>query len=299
MNNLQTKKIINSQQKESLSKNEVVYDYFNSIKDIPVLSREKEIELAKEVLNNSSSAKKKLAKYNLKLVVSIAKNYINRGLPFEDLIQEGNIGLMKAIDKYDPYKGYKFSTYATWWIKQSIRRAIINKSRNIRIPIHKFEKLNEYKKVSTMLKKKLNREPKENEIASALGITTKKACEISKLDNKTISFTSLQTKSTNDSPQSNLTEVIAKEDESDTPDEIVEKTEMKDGLASCLNDLSKKEKKVLALHYGIASDKKISLREAGEIIGTTRERARQIEKKALEKIRDNGATECLKDCIYE
>ena len=255
--------------------------YLKEIGRIPLLTIEEVRELAKKVAQGDSNAKKKLTESNLRLVVSIAKKYTDKGLPFLDLIQEGNIGLMTAVERYDVDKGFKFSTYATWWIKQAIYRSLVNKGRTIRLPNHIFDKVVSYKQAFIELEKKLNREPTIEEMASQLEISISNSAELYKLQND---VTSINIKVGKDE-ETELGEFISSTDE--TPEDIVIESALKLDVRKLLHDCNLKEREIdiLMLRYGFNEKNPMTLEEVGQKYGLTRERVRQIEAKAIMKIR--------------
>jgi len=257
--------------------------YLQQIGKIPLLSIDEELEIAREIKEkNTDSAKEKLVNANLRLVVSIAKKYIGRGLSFLDLIQEGNMGLMKAAEKFDYSKGYKFSTYATWWIQQSITRSIADKSRIIRLPVHMIETLSKIKKVTIDLTSEYGRVPTKDEIASKVGISTNKLSQLVKAAQATIS---IETPTTQKDESSKLGDFIV--DESTlSPDTKVTQENLFDDIQKMLNHLSQKEKDVLIMRFGLDDNgSKKTLEEIGSIYCVSRERIRQIENRAISKLK--------------
>ena len=269
---------------DSVSTDDSVKLYLQQIGKIPLLSSEEEFEVAKKVKENHCELSKDiLVNANLRLVVSIAKKYIGRGLSFLDLIQEGNIGLMKATEKFDYEKGYKFSTYATWWIQQSITRAIADKARAIRLPIHMIESLNKIKKITIDLTTELGRAPTKQEIAYRLGISVSKLTQIVKSAQSTISI---------ETPASNKKEDTTKiadyivDESTDTPDSRVTHESMLEDIKKMLNQLMPKERDVLIMRYGLNNNgEKKTLDEIGSHYGVSRERIRQIENRAISKLK--------------
>ena len=266
--------------------------YLKDIGRVTLLSSEEEIELAKRMEEGDPKAKKRLSEANLRLVVSIAKRYVGRGMQFLDLIQEGNLGLMKAVEKFDYRKGYKFSTYATWWIRQAITRAIADQARTIRIPVHMVETINRQVRVSRMLLQKLGREPSTAEIAEEMQIPEYRVIEIQKIAQDPVS---LETP-IGEEEDSHIGDFL--EDESAVaPSDTVAFTMLKEQLISVLDTLTPREEKVLRLRYGIDDGRPRTLEEVGKEFNVTRERIRQIEAKALRKLRHPSRSKRLKDFI--
>ena len=267
--------------------------YLKDIGRVPLLSGDDEIELARRMQEEGDEeAKKRLYEANLRLVVSIAKRYVGRGMLFLDLIQEGNLGLMKAVEKFDYQKGFKFSTYATWWIRQAITRAIADQARTIRIPVHMVETINKLTRVSRILLQKLGREPTPAEIAKEMGISEERVCEIQKIAQDPVS---LETP-IGEEEDSHLGDFI--EDVTTvTPSESVSTTMLKETLLSVLNSLTPREEKVLRLRYGVDDGRPRTLEEVGREFNVTRERIRQIEAKALRKLRHPSRSKHLKDFL--
>ena len=266
--------------------------YLKDIGRVPLLSGDDEIELARRMQEEAKIARKKLIQANLRLVVSIAKRYVGRGMLFLDLIQEGNLGLMKAVEKFDYQKGFKFSTYATWWIRQAITRAIADQARTIRIPVHMVETINKLTRVSRILLQKLGREPTPAEIAKEMGISEERVCEIQKIAQDPVS---LETP-IGEEEDSHLGDFI--EDVTTvTPSESVSTTMLKETLLSVLNSLTPREEKVLRLRYGVDDGRPRTLEEVGREFNVTRERIRQIEAKALRKLRHPSRSKHLKDFL--
>ena len=267
----------------SVNSDDSVRIYLQQIGKIPLLSAEEELEVAKEIYETQSEfARKVLINANLRLVVSIAKKYIGRGLSFLDLIQEGNMGLIKATEKFDYTKGYKFSTYATWWIQQSITRAIADKARIIRLPIHLIESINKIKKATMDLTTKLGRIPNKQEIADEMGIPVSKLTSIIKSTQSTISIDT----PTGQKDDSNKIIDYIVDESTIAPDNMVSQESMIDDIKSMLGQLSQKERDVLILRFGLNSDgNKKTLDEIGSIYGVSRERIRQIENRAISKLK--------------
>ncbi|MBQ3145423.1 MAG: RNA polymerase sigma factor RpoD [Clostridia bacterium] len=264
--------------------------YLREIGKIPLLSFEEELELAKQVLDGSEEAKQKLAESNLRLVVSIAKKYVGRGMLFLDLIQEGNMGLIKAVEKFDYKKGYKFSTYATWWIRQAITRAIADQARTIRIPVHMVETINKLIRTSRHLLQQLGREPSPEEIAQEMEIPVEKVMEIQKIAQDPVS---LETP-IGEEDDSHLGDFIQDED-SPAPQDSAAYTLLKEQLEEVMNTLTPREAKVLKLRFGLEDGRARTLEEVGREFMVTRERIRQIEAKALRKLRHPSRSKKLKD----
>ena len=266
--------------------------YLKDIGRVPLLSADDEIELARKMQDGDEEAKKKLSEANLRLVVSIAKRYVGRGMLFLDLIQEGNLGLMKAVEKFDYQKGFKFSTYATWWIRQAITRAIADQARTIRIPVHMVETINKLTRVSRLLTQRLGREPTPVEIAKEMNISEERVREIQKIAQDPVS---LETP-IGEEEDSHLGDFI--EDETTvTPSDSVSTTILKKTLLSVLNSLTPREEKVLRLRYGVDDGRPRTLEEVGKEFNVTRERIRQIEAKALRKLRHPSRSKHLKDFL--
>lgn len=266
--------------------------YLKEIGRIPLLTREKEILLAQAVDDNDLKAKSALIDSNLRLVVSIAKKYIGRGMTFLDLIQEGNKGLIRAVEKYDWTKGFKFSTYATWWIRQAITRAIADQARTIRIPVHMVETINKLVRISRKLMQDLGREPTPEEIAAQKQITPDKVREILKISQKT---TSLETP-IGDDDDSYLGDFIADENQL-TPYEATSKRLLKENVNEVLQALSDREARVLKMRFGLEGQRPMTLEEVGKKFGVTRERIRQIEAKALRKLKHPSRRKKLQDFL--
>ena len=274
--------------------NDPVRMYLKEIGRINLLTNDEEFEYARLAEQGDEYAKKMLAESNLRLVVSIAKRYVGRGMLFLDLIQEGNIGLMKAVDKFDPDKGYKFSTYATWWIRQAITRAIADQARTIRVPVHMVETINKLSRVQRQLTQELNREPSEEEIAKKLGITVEKVREVYKISQDPVS---LETP-IGEEDDSHLGDFI-KDERTMSPEEYATVELLKEELANVLLTLTEREEKVLRLRFGLDDGQCRTLEEVGQIFGVTRERIRQIEAKALRKLRHPSRSKKLKDFLID
>ena len=264
--------------------------YLREIGKIPLLTYEEELSLAKKVLEGDEEAKQKLAESNLRLVVSIAKKYVGRGMLFLDLIQEGNMGLIKAVEKFDYTKGYKFSTYATWWIRQAITRAIADQARTIRIPVHMVETINKLIRTSRDLLQRLGREPTPEEISKEIELPVEKVLEIQKIAQDPVS---LETP-IGEEDDSHLGDFI-QDDDSPAPQDSVAYTLLKEQLEEVMNTLTPREAKVLKLRFGLEDGKARTLEEVGKEFMVTRERIRQIEAKALRKLRHPSRSKKLKD----
>ena len=274
--------------------NDPVRMYLKEIGKISLLSLEEELELSHRVVEGDEDAKRKLAESNLRLVVSIAKRYVGRGMLFLDLIQEGNIGLMKAVDKFDSSKGYKFSTYATWWIRQAITRAIADQARTIRVPVHMVETINRMTRHQRQLTLELNREPTEEEIAERMKIPVEKVREIMKISQDPVSLDT----PIGEEEDSHLGDFIPDE-RSMSPEEYATNEILKDEISTVLMTLTDREEQVLKLRFGLIDGTCRTLEEVGQIFGVTRERIRQIEAKALRKLRHPSRSKKLKDFMNE
>lgn len=266
--------------------------YLKDIGKVPLLKPDEEIEIAKRMGEGDEEAKHKLSEANLRLVVSIAKRYVGRGMLFLDLIQEGNFGLMKAVEKFDYTKGYRFSTYATWWIKQSITRAIADQARTIRIPVHMYETINKLSRVTKQLVSTLGREPSTDEIAKEMGITEEKVREIQKISQDTISLDT----PVGEEEDSNLGTFLQDENATN-PSDSATILMLKEQLLEVLNTLTPREQKVIMLRYGIDDGHPRTLEEVGKEFNVTRERIRQIEAKALKKLKHPSRSKKLKDFL--
>ncbi|MDY2879327.1 MAG: RNA polymerase sigma factor RpoD [Candidatus Borkfalkiaceae bacterium] len=277
---------------KEISMDDPVKMYLKDIGKVPLLSADDEIELARKMMDGDEYAKQRLSEANLRLVVSIAKRYVGRGMQFLDLIQEGNLGLMKAVEKFDYQKGFKFSTYATWWIRQAITRAIADQARTIRIPVHMVETINKQVRVSRLLLQELGREPTPEEIAKEMGISESRVMEIQKIAQDPVS---LETP-IGEEEDSHLGDFI--EDEQATaPTDVVAFSMLREQLIGVLDTLTPREEKVLRLRYGIDDGRPRTLEEVGKEFNVTRERIRQIEAKALRKLRHPSRSKRLKDFI--
>jgi RNA polymerase primary sigma factor len=267
--------------------------YLREIGKIPLLSSEEELELAKRVASGEKEAKDKMAEANMRLVVSIAKRYVGRGLDLLDLIQEGNTGLLRAVEKFDPDKGFKFSTYATWWIRQAITRAIADQARTIRIPVHMVETINKLLRTQRRLTQELNREPTNEEIASAMEIEVDKVEHIMKIKQD---ISSLDASIRDNEDDSVLADFIEDED-TVTPEESATSQLLKEQVKDMLNVLTEREQKIIRLRFGLEDGKSHTLEEVGGEFQVTRERIRQIEAKALAKLRKHRDAKKLHDYI--
>ncbi|MCS5696160.1 RNA polymerase primary sigma factor [Desulfofundulus australicus DSM 11792] len=277
---------------EGIAIDDPVRMYLKEIGRIPLLTPEEEIELAKRIEQGDEEAKRRLAEANLRLVVSIAKRYVGRGMLFLDLIQEGNLGLIKAVEKFDYRKGYKFSTYATWWIRQAITRAIADQARTIRIPVHMVETINKLIRVSRQLLQELGREPTPEEIAKEMGISEEKVREIMKIAQEPVS---LETP-IGEEEDSHLGDFIEDQD-ARAPAEEASYTLLREQLEEVLKTLTDREQKVLRLRFGLDDGRARTLEEVGQKFGVTRERIRQIEAKTLRKLRHPSRSKKLKDYL--
>ena len=279
---------------KDLTINDPVRMYLKEIGQIKLLSMEEELALADRILAGDESAKTTLAEANLRLVVSIAKRYVGRGMLFLDLIQEGNIGLMKAVDKFDVTKGYKFSTYATWWIRQAITRAIADQARTIRVPVHMVETINKLARIQRQLTLELNREPSEDELAAKMNLSVDKIRDIYKISQEPVS---LETP-IGEEDDSHLGDFI-KDERNVSPEEYATNEMLKDEIDEVLLTLTEREEKVIRLRFGLDDGKSKTLEEVGQLFGVTRERIRQIEAKALRKLRHPSRSRKLKDYITD
>ncbi len=277
---------------EGLSIEDPVRMYLKEIGKVPLLSPEEEKELAMRMEQGDESAKKRLAEANLRLVVSIAKRYVGRGMLFLDLIQEGNLGLIKAVEKFDYKKGYKFSTYATWWIRQAITRAIADQARTIRIPVHMVETINKLIRVQRQLLQELGREPYPEEIAEKMNLPVERVREIQKISQEPVS---LETP-IGEEEDSHLGDFI-QDDNVPVPAEAAAETMLKEQLDEVLKTLTEREKKVLRLRFGLDDQRARTLEEVGKEFDVTRERIRQIEAKALRKLRHPSRSRKLRDYL--
>lgn len=277
---------------EGISIDDPVRMYLKEIGKVPLLTSEEEVELAMRMEQGDEVAKKRLAEANLRLVVSIAKRYVGRGMLFLDLIQEGNLGLIKAVEKFDFRKGFKFSTYATWWIRQAITRAIADQARTIRIPVHMVETINKLIRVSRQLLQELGRDPTPEEIAKEMGLSEEKVRDIMKISQEPVS---LETP-IGEEEDSHLGDFIP-DDEAPAPAESAAFTLLKEQLIDVLDTLTPREEKVLRLRFGLDDGRARTLEEVGREFNVTRERIRQIEAKALRKLRHPSRSKKLKDFL--
>ena len=277
---------------DGISIEDPVRMYLKEIGKVPLLSADEEVELAKRMAEGDEDAKKRLAEANLRLVVSIAKRYVGRGMLFLDLIQEGNLGLIKAVEKFDYHKGFKFSTYATWWIRQAITRAIADQARTIRIPVHMVETINKLIRVSRQLLQELGREPMPEEIAAELDMPVERVREILKISQEPVS---LETP-IGEEEDSHLGDFI-QDDNVPVPAEAAAQTLLKEQLDEVLDTLTEREQKVLRLRFGMDDGRARTLEEVGKEFDVTRERIRQIEAKALRKLRHPSRSRKLRDYL--
>ncbi|NLW89264.1 MAG: RNA polymerase sigma factor RpoD [Clostridiaceae bacterium] len=277
---------------EGIGMDDPVRMYLKEIGKVPLLVAEQEQDLAKRMLEGDQDAKDMLIEANLRLVVSIAKRYLGRGMQFLDLIQEGNLGLIKAVDKFDHSKGFKFSTYATWWIRQAITRAIADQARTIRIPVHMVETINRLVRVQRSLIQELGREPEVEEIAEEMGLPVEKVREIQKISQEPVSLE----KPIGEEEDSHLGDFIPDEDALSPADQVAY-TLLKEQLLEAMGGLTPREEKVLRLRFGLDDGRQRTLEEVGREFNVTRERIRQIEAKALRKLRHPSRSKKLKDYI--
>lgn len=279
---------------KDLNINDPVRMYLKEIGQIKLLTMDEELALADRIVANDNMAKTILAEANLRLVVSIAKRYVGRGMLFLDLIQEGNIGLMKSVEKFDVTKGYKFSTYATWWIRQAITRAIADQARTIRVPVHMVETINKLARIQRQLTLELNREPSEEELAAKMSISVDKIREIYKISQEPVS---LETP-IGEEDDSHLGDFVPDE-RNMSPEDYATNEMLKDEISEVLLTLTEREEKVIRLRFGLEDGKSRTLEEVGQMFGVTRERIRQIEAKALRKLRHPSRSRKLKDYMVE
>ena len=277
---------------DSISVDDHVRMYLKEIGKVPLLSTDDEVELARLMSEGDEAAKKRLTEANLRLVVSIAKRYVGRGMLFLDLIQEGNLGLIKAVEKFDYSKGYKFITYATWWIRQAITRAIADQARTIRIPVHMVETINKLIRVSRQLLQELGRDPQPEEIAKEMNMSVDKVREIMKIAQEPVS---LETP-IGEEEDSHLGDFIP-DDDAPAPSELASFMLLKEQLMGVLDTLTSREEKVLRLRFGLDDGRPRTLEEVGKVFNVTRERIRQIEAKALRKLRHPSRSKKLKDFL--
>ncbi len=277
---------------EGVAIDDPVKVYLKEIGRVPLLTPEEEVDLAVRIINGDEAAKKRLSEANLRLVVSIAKRYLGRGMQFLDLIQEGNLGLIKAVEKFDYTKGFKFSTYATWWIRQAITRAIADQARTIRIPVHMVETINKVKKASSQLLHVNGREPSADEIAEELEMPIDKVREIMRVAQEPVSMET----PIGEEEDSHLGDFI-EDHEAPAPQEAASHTLLKETLGNVLDSLTPREEKVLRLRFGLEDGRSRTLEEVGKEFNVTRERIRQIEAKALRKLRHPSRSKKLKDFL--
>ena len=283
---------IDNDNMDSVSLDDPVKVYLKEIGRVPLLTPEEEVELAEKILQGDTNAKKRLSEANLRLVVSIAKRYLGRGMQFLDLIQEGNLGLIKAVEKFDYTKGFKFSTYATWWIRQAITRAIADQARTIRIPVHMVETINKVKKASSQLLHQNGHEPSADEVAEVLEMPVEKVREIMRGAQEPVP---LETP-IGEEEDSHLGDFIPDEDAPE-PADAASHTLLRELLDDVLSTLTPREEKVLKLRFGLIDGRSRTLEEVGKEFNVTRERIRQIEAKALRKLRHPSRSKKLKDCL--
>lgn len=289
---LSEKEVVEEQGKSRIDSGDSVQMYLREIGETPLLTSQEEIRLAKKIEQGDEEAKQKLTQANLRLVVSIAKRYVGRArnLNLLDLIQEGNIGLFKAVEKFDYHKGYKFSTYATWWIRQAITRALADQGRTIRIPVHMVETLTKFNYIKRQLQQTLGREPLPEEIAVEMDESIEKIHQITKISQETIS---LESPVSHNDEGSSLGEFV-EDKKSLSPSQIAGRRLLRNHLESIINELPPREQKILEMRFGLTDGSTHTLEEVGQKFGVTRERIRQIEAKALEKIRQHKGSEKLK-----
>jgi len=266
--------------------------YLREIGKVPLLTADQEVYLAKRIERGDMAAKTQMIEANLRLVVSIAKGYLGRGLSFLDLIQEGSLGLIRAVEKFDYRKGYKFSTYATWWIRQAVTRAIADKARTIRIPVHMVEKLNKVVHIERQLVQRLGREPRPDEIAEELEMTTEEVREILRMAQHPISLE----KPIGEEEDSELGDFVEDEN-TETPDEAASLTLRRSDIDQALSSLPERERRVIELRFGLTGKQPCTLEEVGKAFGVTRERIRQIENNTLKKLESLPEAQALRDCV--
>jgi len=279
---------------EGISIDDPVRMYLKEIGRVPLLTADEEVALAKRMQEGDEIAQKRLAEANLRLVVSIAKRYVGRGMLFLDLIQEGNLGLIKAVEKFDYTKGYKFSTYATWWIRQAITRAIADQARTIRIPVHMVETINKLIRVSRQLLQQLGREPSPEEIAKEMDITPERVREIFKISQNTVS---LESPVGDDGEEDSVLGDFVADTQLATPYESASKQMLSEDIEEILSGLSDREAKVIRMRFGLSNSRMMTLEEVGREFGVTRERIRQIESKALRNLRNPSKRKKLQDFL--
>jgi len=280
--------------KEESFSDDSVRLYLREIGRVKMIKPDEEIELARRIAKGDEEAKKKLIQANLRLVISIAKKYVNRGLPFQDLIQEGNLGLIRAAEKFDHTKGFKFSTYATWWIRQAISRGLADKSRTIRVPVHMVESINKMKKTSARLSQELGRKPTDTELASSMELPVTKVQEIIQADREPISMEM----PLNRDEETFLGDLI-EDSESSRPDANTEEQLMRQDLNRMLSQLTPRERDIMHLRYGLEDGRQRTLEEVGRLFNITRERVRQIEHKAFRKLRQPAWSSKLSGYLEE
>jgi RNA polymerase primary sigma factor len=278
---------------EEIELDDPVKMYLKEIGKIPLLTPEEEVELAKRASEGDEEAKRKLIEANLRLVVSVAKRYIGRGLLFLDLIQEGNLGLIKAVEKFDYRKGFKFSTYATWWIRQAITRAIADQARTIRIPVHMVETMNKIHKVTSQLTQELGRKPTDEEIAERVGLPVERIREISLMGQEPLSLEM----PVGEDEDNRLADFI--ENKGLSPADYAIQNSLKKDINELLNELSEREREILKLRFGLVDNQPRTLEEVGRLFNVTRERIRQIEAKALRRLRHPSRSKKIKDYLEE
>ena len=279
---------------ESVASGDSLRQYLREIGKTPLLTPDEEQELARRVSEGDEDAIVRMADSNLRLVVSIAKHYRDRGLPLQDLIQEGNLGLLKAIEKFDYTRGYKFSTYATWWIRQAISRSIADNARTIRVPVHMVETINRIRRESRLLQQELGREATETELAEASGLTVEKLREVLKITPDPVSLDT-PVGEDEDSPLSSFITAGTQAE----PEKATEAALLKEQVRQLLGTLDERERRVLELRYGIGGDRARTLEEVGKEFGVTRERIRQIEAKALRKLRHPARSKIVSDYLQD
>ncbi len=277
---------------EGVSTEDPVRMYLKEIGNVPLLTTEQEVELAKKVENGDEDAKRQLIEANLRLVVSIAKKYVGRGMPFLDLIQEGNMGLMKAVDKFDYAKGFKFSTYATWWIRQAITRGIADTGRTIRVPVHMVETINKTLRMTRTLLQELGREPTPNEVAERLGVPVSRVREVLKISRDPVSLDT----PIGEEDDSHLGDFI-EDDSALSPADSAAFSMLREELGTALESLTDRERQVIQLRFGLIDGRARTLEEVGKEFNVTRERIRQIEAKALRKLRHPSRSKRLRDFL--
>lgn len=284
----------NTPEAEEVSADDSVRMYMREIGQYPLLSADEEVELAKKIAQGDKEAKQKLIDSNLRLVVSIAKRYAGHGTSLLDLIQEGNLGLMKAADKFDYTMGNKFSTYATWWIRQSITRALADQSRTIRVPVHMNENIGKYRRTVKELTQKLDRDPTREEVAEAMHISPEQVDKIWEYSQEAVSLDT----PVGDENDANLGDFV-KDDEAEDPERSAETEGMKEAINNALDTLTDREREVLELRFGLKDGRSRTLEEVGKQFGVTRERIRQIESKALRKLKHPTRSRNLRDFVEE